>query len=1078
MSFDYYPSNELFVTEITDENGNITREYKDKQDRVILKESELLSGTKLRTYYVYDKYSNLVLVIPPIPSSNLSYHTQVPDLDFYCYEYTYDHRQRMITKKLPGKEYEEMVYDNLDRLVLFRDGNLRAHGQWKYIQYDVLSRPVKSGIITPDAFDMGYPTMNEYISNALELSTNINHEVFIGTSHINPFGYTNNSQSYLPGNYDDLTLTWYDNYDFVPEAIQIAGYHEYVQVDSDFDMDDWNYNTGRTTGTAAKVLDNTNTHLYTINFYDKFGRIIQTVSQNHLGGYDRVSTKYDFVGNVIMTLHEHNIAGSNAIKEWYHFTYDHANRLKLVKHKIGESSVSWTTMAEMQYNELGQLIEKNLHSPDGQGYWQSIDYKYNIRGWLTNINKANLGIDNTIIALDENLEAMMMVSGVNIDTIHYSLTEITGNRGESNYLKIELTDKKTIEINEGDNGESNEQGSSETKVIYLYENDADDAQDFYSLRSLNGNSYKIAMDHMHIGDSTSVMDVMAQINNFVKQQLPGQNVKDSAQQEIITFQMQGFILNSIGVDYINEDGGDDLFGMDIFYNVEIEDLNSVSQYNGNISGIAWKTSSCENKKGYGFRYDELNRLKKANYGERDATSWDWDENMGKFNVNGPFADGIQYDLNGNISGLNRYGLNYDNGTVYNFGLMDALTYQYNGNMLTSVNDNVADFNFYNNDFRDGSSTGSNEYTYDPNGNMVTDANKGITVTYNSLNLPSVIDFGSNNKIMYLYTAEGTKLKKTVYYQDGSSEVTDYIYNFVYKDNTIDFILTDEGRMIPDVTQGSGFWYEYYLKDHLGNVRLSFSDLDHDGIIEPATEVLQVNHYYPFGMEMMGLQTPQIGTENQYKYNNKELQAEHGLDWYDYGARFYDPQLGRWHVPDPLAEEYLSQSPFHFSGNNPLKFVDLNGMNYDEYLFNSNGQYTGKIEKEGEHYGTLAGKDGEKASTFSFADPVNDPKAIDAGEITQVVEVGDDAIASTLDESGVNDSENQDNKYEFIQKESNATSPEGSGKMDYVITGKIEVNGQKQPISSNTLYITTTESGKVAHNNYNFGNFLWGRELNH
>ena len=88
-------------------------------------------------------------------------------------------------------------------------------------------------------------------------------------------------------------------------------------------------------------------------------------------------------------------------------------------------------------------------------------------------------------------------------------------------------------------------------------------------------------------------------------------------------------------------------------------------------------------------------------------------------------------------------------------------------------------------------------------------------------------------------------------------------------------------------------------------------------------------------------------------------------------------------------------------------------------------------------------------------------------------MSDDAIASTLNESGVNDSENQDNKYEFIQNESNASSPDGSGKMDYVVTAKVEIEGQKQPISSNTLYITTAESGKVAHNNYNFGNFLWG-----
>ncbi len=103
-----------------------------------------------------------------------------------------------------------------------------------------------------------------------------------------------------------------------------------------------------------------------------------------------------------------------------------------------------------------------------------------------------------------------------------------------------------------------------------------------------------------------------------------------------------------------------------------------------------------------------------------------------------------------------------------------------------------------------------------------------------------------------------------------------------------------------------------MKDHLGNTRVSF---DESGTL------VQALAYYPFGMTM----TSDGNQNNLYRYNGKELQE--GTDWYDYGARFYDPQLGRWHSVDPLAESYVSQSPYHFSGNNPIKFVDLNGMNY-------------------------------------------------------------------------------------------------------------------------------------------------------
>jgi hypothetical protein len=146
------------------------------------------------------------------------------------------------------------------------------------------------------------------------------------------------------------------------------------------------------------------------------------------------------------------------------------------------------------------------------------------------------------------------------------------------------------------------------------------------------------------------------------------------------------------------------------------------------------------------------------------------------------------------------------------------------------------------------------------------------------------------------------------------------------------------------------------------------------------------------------------------------------------------------------------------------------MYVDEYVFGEDGKYKKKIEKEGEHYGRIEGKDGFE---FKFADPVNDPKAIDKGDITGVEVVEDEAIAEVLDESGVNDKENQDNKFEYIKNESDASSLKGEGKMDYVVTAKIKVDGVKKPIRPDRLYITKTKTGAVAHNNYNFGNFLWG-----
>ena len=92
------------------------------------------------------------------------------------------------------------------------------------------------------------------------------------------------------------------------------------------------------------------------------------------------------------------------------------------------------------------------------------------------------------------------------------------------------------------------------------------------------------------------------------------------------------------------------------------------------------------------------------------------------------------------------------------------------------------------------------------------------------------------------------------------------------------------------------------------------------------------------MEMEGAWTAQVGTENGYKYNNKELNEDFGLGLYDYGARWYDPAIGRWGQVDPLAEKYLGYSPFNYTLNNPIRFIDPDGMRVDpSELVNSGNQ---------------------------------------------------------------------------------------------------------------------------------------------
>ncbi len=136
-------------------------------------------------------------------------------------------------------------------------------------------------------------------------------------------------------------------------------------------------------------------------------------------------------------------------------------------------------------------------------------------------------------------------------------------------------------------------------------------------------------------------------------------------------------------------------------------------------------------------------------------------------------------------------------------------------------------------FRDGADI-EEEYRYDANGNMYKDFNKGIAnIFYNHLNLPQNLDMGDRGAIRYTYDAAGIKLRKEV--QEGDSvTTTDYSGPFVYKDGELQFIQHPEGRMVLkssyllprtsyfDQKRYDYLSYEYHLKDHLGNVRLTFT----------------------------------------------------------------------------------------------------------------------------------------------------------------------------------------------------------------------------------------------------------------
>ena len=177
-------------------------------------------------------------------------------------------------------------------------------------------------------------------------------------------------------------------------------------------------------------------------------------------------------------------------------------------------------------------------------------------------------------------------------------------------------------------------------------------------------------------------------------------------------------------------------------------------------------------------------------------------------------------------------------------------------------------------------------------------------------------------ITYTYDAVGNKLRKQTL-EDSKTTTTLYGGSIVYENDTLQFISHEEGRT--RINNNNNYVFDYYLKDHLGNVRMTITDDN----TQP-TPVIDATSYYPFGLVMSGVSSKGLGKlDNKFKYNGKELQGKEfidgsGLDFYDYGARMYDAQIGRWSVIDEKAELYFATSPYVYALNQPTHAIDPDG----------------------------------------------------------------------------------------------------------------------------------------------------------
>ncbi len=250
------------------------------------------------------------------------------------------------------------------------------------------------------------------------------------------------------------------------------------------------------------------------------------------------------------------------------------------------------------------------------------------------------------------------------------------------------------------------------------------------------------------------------------------------------------------------------------------------------------------------------------------------------------------------------------------------SYAYEGNRLKTLTKNGA----------------AKAYAYDANGNTVTDGLREVSITYNVLNLPQKVAKGTQY-LDYIYDALGNKLAKKL----NGTATQYYAGSMVYTGaKAPDYAIHAEGLAKKD---GTSFAYQYNLTDHLGNVRTA---------INSSGGVEQKIDYYPYGLAHSYSNT----TKNKYLYNGKELQDELGLMQYDYGARFYNPEIGIWGSVDPMVK--FNESPYEYCGDNPINAIDPDGRDY--YWMTSEGATILALRTMDKHDVLFSTKDGEVQQT--------------------------------------------------------------------------------------------------------------------
>jgi RHS repeat-associated protein len=1034
VSIGTYLPTELNKAVGIDEHNKKVIVFTDKDGNTILKKVQIDNTIGdnhtgwLCTYYVYNDFNQLRYVIQPkgvnlLLNNNWSF-VNTPNAGAtlkseLCFYYNYDSKGRMVVKKVPGAGEVHMVYDERDRLVMTQDANMRlpsfggAGGgpAWMVTIYDELNRPLKTGLWTN-------ANTRTYHETQAALQT---------TTIAYPFATEPTT------NWELLTQTGYDDYTTVPAASGLNASLISTNITATNFVTTYNAapnyaqqivattaTRGMPTWTKVKVLDATNTYLYTVTLYDDYGRAIQSKSKNITGGTDVATMQYDFSGKVLRTHLSHQKAGTNPniYQVLTKPSYDHIGRVLSVTKNIGTTTIIGIDkiINVNTYNELGQLKTKALGQIPplgGGGALENLNYDYNIRGWLLGINRdyAKDVINTNYFGFDLGYDK---TANNLIGNSTYSKAQFNGNiagtvwkskgDGEKRKFDYDYDNANRLlkaDFNQYTGGSFNQTAGLNFNVVMgtgaLL---ADGSVDYSTAYDENGNIKKMQQWGWKIGGSI-------QIDNLTYNYIANTNKLKAVADAVTVNNKLGdfFDKNTTAIDYTYDDNGNLKKDLNkdigtattdgIVYNylnlpVTITVRNSTGikgtieyVYDATGTKLCKKTTEGTNtitKTTYtsGFVYESKTGVQAA----ADVLQFTGHEEgrirpifNSQLSIVNFVNDYMLKDHLGNVRMVlteeqkqNVYPAatlevsNIATESIIYGGLTDTQTPRpswfgnstANGSKVAKVKNasgsqkvgpnivlKVMSGDSYNLQVTSGWSSAATP-TQGTSSNVLNDLLNLISGSISGSSngkatqaqLQAATSGINTNLINFLATQTNTGNKPKAY-------INWLVFNEQFKVMQSGFEQVGAGGITtihtkPNLTINTNGYLYIYTSNESDNIDVFFDNLQ---VTHIRGAILDETHYSAWGGKLDALCSKAMefgGASNLYKYNGKEEQCKEfsdgsGLELYDYSARMYDAQIGRFNSVDPLADvpHSIGMSPYCAMANNPINNIDPDGADWVE-----------------------------------------------------------------------------------------------------------------------------------------------------